>query len=183
MGRIVYREISIDPPLEDLGPSPLALDDLLSFSREERGTLLSLMMEVFLDHWPHIAFGPCIRGAIYELRLTAMPTDISYFDGFLRLHLQNGTGHFHLSLAPSRASDVDFDGATARGAKHCTRAAFFRGVRSGDDMPSARGLRLWNAAGLQLITVFLEPLLDNIVPKDSVTSTAPAWDALEHKYR
>jgi len=35
--------------------------------------LLSLLREVFEEHWEHVIFGPCIEGAVFEGRFAARP--------------------------------------------------------------------------------------------------------------
>ena len=45
-------------------------------------TLLTLIREVFEEHWREVIFGPCIEGAVFEGRFAAKPA-ITLLDGYV----------------------------------------------------------------------------------------------------
>lgn len=107
----------------------------------ELGSTLALCLELLQDHWAHITFGPCIRGAIFELQLAAKPT-VFIHDGYVIVDL-GAAGHLHLCVA-------SFDPTAA-----CARVAFFTGQAVDADEPVSWGIRLWNGAGQQMLSVFM----------------------------
>ena len=46
----------------------------------EPGRLERLLRELFEVHWQQIVFGPCIQGAVFEIRLTAQPKKVAMLD-------------------------------------------------------------------------------------------------------
>lgn len=131
-------------------------------------TLRTLCEELFIEHWKALRFGPCIEGAVFELALTEPPQRVSYRDGYLTV--DTGPWHFHLCIGEHK-------GATEEAAKRrrCSKAAFFttKGLAC---TGQSWGLRLWNGAGEQMITVFFpNPNLDDNLQR----LEAPDWSRLE----
>jgi len=50
---------------------------------------------LFKEHWGDITVGPCIQGAVFEIRFKD-PPKVSLFDGYLTVDL--GRWHFHLCI-------------------------------------------------------------------------------------
>jgi sirohydrochlorin cobaltochelatase len=127
---------------------------------------------LFKEHWGEITVGPCIEGAVFEIRFKD-PPKVSLFDGYLTVDL--GHWHFHLCIGTHQGAPSPELAAKRRVA----RAAFFetRGGKCGGGR--SWGLRLWNGFGEQMTTVFLpSPFLsdDLRIPKE------PQWERLQLWY-
>jgi hypothetical protein len=61
----------------------------------------ALMREVFTAHWAHVAVGPIIEGAAWEIRFAA-PPKVTMLDGYLTV--DPGAWHFHLCVNDPCAS-------------------------------------------------------------------------------
>jgi hypothetical protein len=93
--------------------------------------LLTLLREVFEEHWAHVIFGPCIEGAVFEGRFGP---------------------HWGSPELPTPPALAEW--------RRCARAAFFQS-RDRAGRPSAWGLRLRNGRDEQMLTVFLpNPWID-----------------------
>ena len=103
---------------------------------------------LFKEHWGEITVGPCIQGAVFEIRFKDLPK-VSLFDGYLTMDL--GHWHYHLYIGTHQGTPSPELAAKRRVA----RAAFFetRGAKCGGGR--SWGLRLWNGFGEQMTTVFL----------------------------
>ncbi len=131
-------------------------------------SLTELLETLFRDHWKAIRFGPCLPGAVYELVLTESPKRVSMLDGYLTVDA--GPWHFHLCIGEHK-------GATPEAARErrCSRVAFFTTKGVGCTSQSW-GLRLWNGAGEQMITVFFpNPHLDENLKRVK----EPDWEKLD----
>src|SRR5262245_6044592 len=84
------------------------------------GHLERLLRELFEQHWREIIFGPCIQGAVFEVRLTEPPEKISMLDGYLTVDV--GPWHFHLCIDEHKNVPV----AELARQRQVSRAAFFR---------------------------------------------------------
>lgn len=140
--RICYYEVSLKPGAlwKAALPSGKATE-LHGRDSSELGCALALCLELFQDHWAQITFGPCIRGAIYELQLAAKP-EVFVHDGYVIVDL-GAAGHLHLCIA-------SFDPTAA-----CARIALFAGYTEVSDEPVSWGIRFWNGAGQQMLSVFM----------------------------
>lgn len=146
-------------------------DDLEVFPIEaNQDRLLAILDTLFDDWWRHIAFGPLIQGAAYELRATQRPTR-SLSDGYLTVDF--GEGHLHLCIGPHRgAPDRPISADLAR-RRPCTHAEFQRLWI--DDAPRSWMFRMFNGDGDQQITFLLpNPFLDD----DMRPYPVPRWDRL-----
>jgi hypothetical protein len=92
---------------------------------------------LFKEHWGEITVGPCIQGAVFEIRFKD-PPKVSLFDGYLTVDL--GHWHFHLCIGTHQGTPSPELAAKRRVA----RAAFFetRGGKCGGGR--SWWLRLWN---------------------------------------
>ena len=134
--------------------------------REE--TLVPLFTELFEKHWRALRFGPCVHGAVFELALTEPPKRVGILDGYLTVDA--GPWHFHLCIGEHRGATPE-----ARRVRRAARAAFFVTKNAGCTGQSW-GLRLWNGAGEQMITVFFpNPFLDDELKR----RTQPDWSRLD----
>ncbi|SHK79870.1 hypothetical protein SAMN05443637_11278 [Pseudonocardia thermophila] len=142
----------------------------------DEDTLLSLVRDVFTEHWHHIFFGPLVQGAAWEVAAPNAPERISVHDGYVTVDF--GRWHFHLCIGEHTASGPEL-GAIRR----CRRAEFYR--RLSDGVPTSWGIRMFNGAGEQQMTVMLpNPFLDdrqNILDEPDFSRLA-AWDSLRKTY-
>ncbi|MBV8777560.1 MAG: hypothetical protein JO258_10235 [Alphaproteobacteria bacterium] len=136
-------------------------------------SLEALLRELFAKHWQDITFGPIIQGAAWEMKAAQAPDRIGMLDGYLTISF--GAPHFHICIGEhkgTRASPVSPELAHHR---RTSRAELYRRI-SRDGTPASWGLRLFNGAGEQQITVLLpNPFLDR---DDSVRRT-PDWSRLD----
>jgi len=135
--------------------------------KPDETALVSFFKELFLSHWKEITFGPCLDGAVYEIRLTDPPKAVEYKDGYLTV--DTGPWHFHLCVG--RTSYFSEELAKKRQA---TRAAFFES-RNRTCVPMSFGFRLWNGTGDQMISVFFP----NPYLSEDMKPGKPDWKRLE----
>jgi hypothetical protein len=153
--------IPIQPGADVPHNKPLRLPEIRQRTPEARGTLLSLAYDLFVVNWQKVRFGPCIEGAVFELELTSEPEDFAVLDGYLTVVLPPGPQHFHLCIGPTRGLHPHTTPPELSRVRQCSRAAFFRTLSDGCT-PGSWGLRLWNGAGEQMLSVFLpSPYLDD----------------------
>ncbi|MGH8769918.1 MAG: DUF7676 family protein, partial [Burkholderiales bacterium] len=127
---------------------------------------------LFQEHWSEITVGPCIEGAVFEIRFAA-PPKVSLLDGYLTVDL--GHWHFHLCIGEHRGTRSE---ELAR-KRRVARIAFMetRGGRCGGGR--SWGLRLWNGFGEQMMTVFLpSPFLSD----ELKVLKEPQWERLRLWY-
>ncbi|HEY3064257.1 MAG TPA: hypothetical protein VGL09_00570 [Methylomirabilota bacterium] len=124
-----------------------------------------LLTELFTAHWAALTVGPIIEGAAYEIRFSHAPK-VTMLDGYLTV--DTGPWHFHLCVNDHRGAPTDELAQRRRVA----RAAFYVTHGSGC-VPGTWGLRLWNGAMEQMITVlFPNPYLDD----DLRPLQPPRWE-------
>lgn len=157
---VELTDIPISPLTYEVAANKvLRKQQLAEVPPEQRGTLLGLCYELFVENWSQIVFGSCIQGAVFELQLTHEPSHISYLDGYLTLYLEQASSHMHLCLGAHTGLKNQTPDALAR-IRQCTRVAFARTLGQ-DGRPQSWSLQLWNGAGEQMITFFLpSPFLD-----------------------
>ncbi len=138
--------------------------------------LLALLRDLFEKHWPHATFGPCIEGAVFEGRFRSKPT-VSLLDGYVTVQVDGDEGwHFHLCIGPNRGSAGLPTPPALALRRRCSRAAFFR-VLDRAGRAGSWGLRLWNGAGEQMLTVFLpNPWIDPVTQR---YVREPDWSRLD----
>jgi len=138
--------------------------------------LLSLLRELFEEHWAEVIFGPCIQGAVFEGRFAARPR-VSLLDGYVTVQVEGAESwHFHLCIGAHRGTPALPTPPELAAWRRCARAAFFRSAdRAG--RPASWGFRMWNGRAEQMITVFFpNPWID---PASSRYLSAPAWSRLD----
>jgi hypothetical protein len=131
-----------------------------------------LVKLLFEEHWREITVGPCIEGAVFEVKFSEAPK-LSMLDGYLTVNL--GPWHFHLCIAEhkgTRSPELVHKRRVARVALFETRGHRCGGGRSW-------GVRMWNGFGEQMTTVFLPNprLSDELRPLPE-----PNWERLRLWY-
>ena len=102
----------------------------------------------------HIIFGPCVQGAVFEIRFFEKPS-FGYQDGYLTIGPTSW--HFHLCVGPHKGSDTGPTPPELAATRRCSRAAFFRDLdRAGRQ--SSWGFRMWNGKDERLLP-FFPPIL------------------------
>lgn len=182
---VEYYDIPIQLP--DLGVPAnrvLRLEQLSDLPFEKRGTLISLCMDLFVENWNQVVFGPCIQGSVFELQMAAKPTRFSYLDGYMTLYLAESAAHMHLCIGPHTGMKNETSAELAR-IRQCSRAAFTRTLGENGE-PHSWGVVLWNGAGEQMTTFFLpSPFLDMEREKrlrEPEWSHLALWNALRARY-
>jgi hypothetical protein len=134
--------------------------------------LLALLRELFEHHWQQLTFGPLIQGAAWEITSNTPPKSITYVDGYATIDF--GELHFHLCIGPHRGDDYAPTPAGLATKRRTSRAEFFRRINI-DDTPDTWGVRLFNGAGEQQITVLLP---NPFVTRDHGFEDTPQWERL-----
>jgi hypothetical protein len=136
-------------------------------------TMNALIEELFVRHWRHLTVGPCIEGAVFEIRFEKAP-DVRTLDGYLTIDL--GDWHFHLCIGAHKGTASE----ELRRMRPVARVALFERRGSGCGGGRSWGLRLWNGYGEQMTTVFLpSPSLTD----DMQMAKTPDWSRLGLYYR
>jgi hypothetical protein len=107
-----------------------------------------LVDELFVHNWQHIVVGPCIEGAVFEVRFQTAP-DVRISDGYLTVDL--GVWHFHLCISTHKGSTSE----ELRRMRPVAKIALFERRGKGCAGGRSWGLRMWNGYGEQMTTVFL----------------------------
>ncbi|MGH8581733.1 MAG: DUF7676 family protein [Gammaproteobacteria bacterium] len=144
----------------------------LSYFEPTEAVMTSLVDILFKEHWADITVGPCIDGAVFEIRFKE-PPKVSLLDGYLTVDL--GHWHFHLCIGDHRGTSSE----ALRRRRRVARIAFFetRGGQCGGGR--SWGLRLWNGGAEQMTTVFLpNPYLS----ADLIRLQEPQWERLRLWY-
>lgn len=137
------------------------------------GVMRRLSDELFINNWSRIVVGPCIEGAVFEVRFVEAPA-VRYSDGYLTVDL--GPWHFHLCIEEHKGSSSQ----ELRRNRTVAKAALYE--RRGKGCAGGRtwGIRLWNGYGEQMTTVFLpNPQLTD----DMQFIKMPDWNRLELYYK
>lgn len=142
----------------------------------EEEKLVTLFKELFLTHWKGLVFGPCIDGAVFEITLKDAPKDVTYSTAYLTV--DTGPWHFHLCLGKPKTDPL---GLYER--RTVAKISFFES-KNKSCVPASYGLRLWNGAGDQMITVFFpNPYLNEFqkIQKPDWSKLA-LWKEIKEKY-
>ncbi len=145
-------------------------------------TLFGLLEDIFAKHWHEIVFGSLIQGAVFELKSGEAPTRIALLDGYLTVAF--GSSHFHVCIGEHRGSRRQPVAAELAKHRRTARAELYRTLDP-EGAPVSWGLRLFNGAGEQQLTVFLpNPFLDDEgkVCREPDWSRLALWDALRARY-
>lgn len=119
--------------------------------------LHGLLTRLFEAHWHEIVFGPCVQGAVFEIVAERAPRKIGLFDGYLTVDF--GSWHFHLCIGENKGGPRNPTPADLAAHRRTARAELYRSLGA-DGAPRSWGLRFYNGAGEQQMTVFLpNPLL------------------------
>lgn len=142
----------------------------------DEGTLVRLVTHLFEEHWHEIMFGVLVPGAAWEIRAPGAPERISFSSGYLTVDF--GPWHFHLCLGqPSGDPEVV-------GTRRTAQAWLYRSLDA-EGAPRSWGLRLFNGAGDQQMTVMLpNPFLtvEHKVAEAPDFSRLATWDRLRRDY-
>lgn len=132
----------------------------------------ALADELFVKNWQRLTVGPCIEGAVFEVRFERAPT-VRTVDGYLTVDL--GYWHFHLCTGPHKGSLSE----ELRRMRPVAKVALFERRGPGCGGSRSWGVRLWNGYGEQMTTVFLpNPNLTD----DQKMAKTPDWSRLELYY-
>jgi hypothetical protein len=146
-------------------------------------SLEELLRDLFENHWREIVFGLLIEGAAWEMRADAAPTRIGLSDGYLTIAF--GVQHFHICIGETKGSRIHPTSPELARRRRTARAELYRRMRR-SCTPMSWGLRLYNGANEQQITVFLpnpflDPETDRFLPEPDWSRLA-LWDALRARW-
>lgn len=147
----------------------------------DRETLRGLLTEVFAEHWQAVRFGILIQGAVFEIAAPNAPHKVSMLDGYLTVDF--GAWHFHLCIGEHRGTAENPVSSGLAIHRRTARAELYRMVSG--DAPTSWGLRLYNGAGEQQLTVMLpNPFLshDMGLLAEPQWEQLALWDRLRHRY-
>ncbi|KYG04147.1 hypothetical protein BE21_48250 [Sorangium cellulosum] len=138
-------------------------------------TYRELVRALFEDHWDAIDFGPCLQGAVFELRFASKPR-VGYLDGYFTIGPDEpGAWHFHLCVGAHKGTKARPTAPELARWRQCARAAFYRDLDA-SGRPRSWGLRLWNGRNEQMMTVFFpNPWLN---PERTKPVKEPDWSRL-----
>jgi hypothetical protein len=161
------------PKFDEIKREP---DDALtaySYFAPEEAIVADLVDDLFVRNWPHIIVGPCIEGAVFEIRFVEAP-QIRKSDGYLTVDL--GPWHFHLCIGAHKGTSSE----ELRRVRPVNKIALFERRGKGCGGGRSWGIRMWNGYGEQMTTVFLpNPRLTD----DMQYLKTPDWNRLELYYR
>jgi hypothetical protein len=149
----------------------------------DAASLESLLRDLFENHWREITFGPIIQGAAWEMRADQAPTYVGVLDGYLTIAF--GVPHFHICIGETKGSRSRPTPPELAQHRRTSRAELYR-TRGRSCVPMSWGLRLFNGAGEQQITVllpnaFLDPDTDRFL-KEPDWSRLALWDKLRARW-
>ncbi len=164
--------------VEELGNGTLEIFDL----SVESDFLYRLVSDIYDNYWDKIHFGTAVQGGVWEVRAPNAPKKIGLLDGYVTVDF--GHWHFHLCIGlhkGTRRNPASDELARIR----CTAKAELYRRLSDDGKPSSWGLRFFNGAGEQQMTVFLpNPYLtiEQKVLKELNFDHLQMWDHLRKVY-
>jgi len=139
----------------------------------DAASLEALLRDLFETHWRDITFGPLIQGAAWEFRAPHAPTRIGMLDGYLTVAY--GVSHFHLCIGPHKGTRRDPVPEALARHRRTARAELYRRLDK-TGAPVSWGLRLFNGAGEQQLTILLpNPFLS---PDGESLARTPDWSRL-----
>ncbi len=160
-------------------------DALLHLNLEEAGTATRLCLDLLIDYWNEVAFGPCVEGAVFELKQKRRPVRISMLDGYLTIFFGNtGETHFHLCTDVHRGLGKQAVHPEVAHRRQCARIAFYREFGPKQCSPGSWGIRMWNGNDMQMCSFFLpSPFLDDRQkPQKPDWSRLELWNELRRRY-
>jgi hypothetical protein len=148
----------------------------------DAASLETLLRDLFEKHWQAITFGPLIQGAAWEMRAPHAPTHVGMLDGYLTVAF--GASHFHVCIGPTHGPHHAPTLPALARHRQTARTELYRRLDRAD-APVSWGLRLFNGAGEQQLTILLpNPFLsrgDEILRKPDWSRLA-LWDALRARW-
>ena len=145
--------------------------------------LEELLRDLFENHWREIVFGPLIEGAAWEMRADGPPSRIGLLDGYLTVAF--GVPHFHICIGETKGTRRNPTPPEVAHRRRTARAELYRRMRP-SCVPMSWGLRLFNGAGEQQITVLLpNPFLHGETDrflKEPDWSRLALWDLLRARW-
>ena len=146
-------------------------------------SLEALLRDLFENHWREITFGPIIQGAAWEMRADKAPTYVGVLDGYLTIAF--GVPHFHICIGETKGPRNRPTSSELAAHRRTSRAELYR-TRGRSCVPMSWGLRLFNGAGEQQITVllpnpFLDPDTDRFVAEPDWSRLA-LWEKLRARW-
>ena len=151
------------------------------FMEPAEDTLLALMKDLFEIHWPQIVFGPCIQGAVFEVRAIAPPKNITMLDGYLTVDF--GDWHFHVCIGEHRGTKASPAPTALAQIRRVSKAVFFRSIGN-TCAGGSWGFRMWNGANEQMLTVFFpHPYLnEHFKPQKPDWTRLRLWNEMRQQY-
>jgi hypothetical protein len=151
-------------------------DELLNLSLGEVGTVTRLCLDLLIDRWDKVVFGPCVEGAVFELKQKKKPRRVSMLDGYLTIFFgEISEAHFHLCTDVHRGLGKQVISTRIARRRQCSRIAFYREFGLQQCSPGSWGIRMWNGDDAQMCSFFLpSPFLD-----DRQKPQKPDWSRLE----
>ena len=151
------------------------------FMEPTEDKLLALLTELFETHWSQIMFGPCIQGAVFEVRVPTAAKKISMLDGYLTVDF--GDWHFHLCIGQHQGTKANPAPEALAQMRRASKAGFFRSlgkVCAGGSW----GFRMWNGADEQMLTVFFPNphLNERFKPQKPDWTKLKLWNEMRMKY-
>lgn len=149
----------------------------------DSASLEALLRDLFENHWREITFGPIIQGAAWEMRADKAPTYVGVSDGYLTVAF--GVPHFHICIGETKGPRIHPTSPELAAHRRTSRAELYR-TRRRSCVPMSWGLRLFNGAGEQQITVllpnpFLDPDTDRFL-KEPDWPRLGLWDKLRARW-
>ncbi|MGH9338305.1 MAG: DUF7676 family protein [Acidobacteriota bacterium] len=152
------------------------LDDAItaySYFEPAEPVMKELVHTLFAENWQRIVVGPCLEGAVFEVRFAEAPA-VRISDGYLTVDV--GFWHFHLCIGPHRGTTSE----ELRRNRPVAKAALFERRGRGCGGGRSWGLRLWNGYGEQMTTVFLP---NAHISDEQQLLRQPDWSRLELYYQ
>ncbi len=141
-------------------------------------TMGRLTDALFKEFWNKIVVGPCVEGAVFEIRFQEAPK-VTFSDGYLTVDL--GYWHFHLCTGVHKRAGSE---ELAKN-RQVSKVAFFESKRERCGGGQSWGLRMWNGFGEQLTTVFLPNayLTDEMkIQKEPDWNRLALWHELRNRF-
>ncbi len=164
--------------IEEEGSGTLEIFDL----PVDAGFLEKLLTDVYENYWDQIHFGTAVQGGVWEVRAPNAPQRIGVSDGYLTVDF--GLWHFHICIGENKGSRRNPTSAQLAKKRRTSIAQLYRSLRD-EGQPSSWGLRLFNGAGEQQMTVFLpNPYLtvEQKFLKEPNFDHLQMWDHLRKEY-
>ena len=135
----------------------------------DQDTLLRLLEKVF-ENWEMVQFGPIVQGAAYEIKAPCAPR-ITVLDGYATIDFDHW--HMHICIGATIGDPSNPTEPEVAAIRPCQRAELYRVLR--EEAPVSWGLRFFNGADEQLMTVLLpNPFLDH-----DEMPCSPNWERLK----